>query len=128
MITELVSPSSPKAKFKYSPFVKAGPFIQSAGLVGLDPESEKLITGGPGPETGQILRNLKTAMNDFGLRLDDMVIAHIYTTSMARFPEINQEWDGFFTGQSILPARTAVGVSALPINASVEIEFQFFID
>ena len=116
MITELVSPSSPKAKFKYSPFVKAGPFIQSAGLVG------------PGPETGQILRNLKTAMNDFGLRLDDMVIAHIYTTSMARFPEINQEWDGFFTGQSILPARTAVGVSALPINASVEIEFQFFID
>jgi len=126
MITELVAPSMPKAKFKYSPFVQAGPYIQSAGLVGLDPSTGQLVVGGPGAETRQILSNLAAALKELDLKVDDLVIARIFTTSMARFSEINMEWDAFFENRSILPARTAVGVSALPISASVEIEFQFY--
>ena len=118
----------PKPKFKYSPFVKSGPFIQSAGLVGLDPATEQLVSGGPGPETNQILKNIKAAMDDLGLSLDDLVMARIFTTAMEQFADINKEWDGFFEDQSRMPARTGVGVSALPINASVEIEFQFYQD
>lgn len=65
-------------------------------------------------------------MEDLGLSLDDLVMARIFTTSMEQFADINNEWDAFFENQNRMPARTGVGVSALPINASVEIEFQFY--
>jgi 2-iminobutanoate/2-iminopropanoate deaminase len=55
-----------------------------------------------------------------------MIAAVIYTTDFARFPDINRAWEEVFTSDVAPPARTAVGVSALPLNASVEMEFRFY--
>lgn len=67
-------------------------------------------------------------MRELGLSVDQMTVARIYTTSMARFDEINKEWNHFFDAEERVPARAAVGVSALPLGASVEIEFQFYME
>ena len=126
MIEALSSENLPAPRFRYSPLVKAGPFYKTAGMIALNKETGQLEPGGAGPETARILNNLLEALPDFGLALDDLVSATIFTTQMDRFPEINKSWEAVFSADMHLPARSAVGATALPINAAVEMEFWFY--
>ncbi len=128
MIERLSSSNLPAPRFRYSPLVKAGPLYKTAGMIALDKDSGELEQGGVGAETKKVLDNLLNALPDFGLKLTDLVSANIYTTQFDQFPEINAAWESVFTEDVQVPARTAVGVSALPLNASVEIEFMFYKD
>lgn len=122
----LLSKQFPKPKFRYSPLVKTGPYYQTAGMIALDIETEQLVTGGVEDETLKILTNLTNALPDFGLCLEDLIIARIFTTEFDKFPLINAAWEQVFTADLTPPARTAVGVSQLPLGAKVEIEFSFY--
>ena len=128
MIERLSSSNLPAPRFRYSPLVKAGPLYKTAGMIALDKDSGELEQGGVGAETKKVLNNLINALPDFGLKLTDLISANIYTTQFDQFPEINAAWESVFTEDVQVPARTAVGVSALPLNASVEIEFMFYKD
>jgi 2-iminobutanoate/2-iminopropanoate deaminase len=108
--------------------VKAGPFYKTAGMIALDKDSGKLASGGVHAETMKILDNLLKALPDFDLTLSDMISATIYTTQFKDFAAINEAWETVFTKEMRLPARTAMGVSALPLDATVEIEFMFYKD
>jgi 2-iminobutanoate/2-iminopropanoate deaminase len=48
------------------------------------------------------------------------VKATVFLTDMAEFALVNQIWIEFFGGHR--PARTAIGVAALPMGASIEVE------
>lgn len=126
MIESLSSENLPAPLFRYSALVKAGPFYKTAGMIALNGETGQLEPGGASAETARILSNLLEALPDFGLSLDDLVSASIFTTQMDRFPEINKSWEAVFSADMRLPARTAVGVNALPLNAAVEMEFWFY--
>jgi 2-iminobutanoate/2-iminopropanoate deaminase len=115
----------PAPRFHYSPCVKIGNIYQVSGMVALDPATGRLVRGGVGAETSCILSNLQRALPDYGLRLEDLLIARIFTTRLDAFAEINTAWEARFSGDIAPPARTTVGVSALPLDASVEIEFSF---
>lgn len=121
----LTSKAIPAPKFRYTPCVKTGPYYTVSGMVALDLASGALVNGGVAAETRRILQNLQAAMPDYGVTLDHMVSARIFTTAFAQFSEINAVWDEFFTDVAP-PARTSVGVSALPLGALVEIEFAFY--
>ena len=95
-------------------------------MVALDAETGALESGGPGAETARILHNLLAALPEIGLRLEDMVSATIYTTAFEQFPAINEAWEAVFSEDLRPPARTAVGVQALPLGATVEIGFEFY--
>ncbi len=126
MIESLSSANLPRPVFRYSPLIKAGPFYKTAGMVALDKDSGQLEPGGAGAETRKILANLCAALPDFGLTLDDLVSAHLFTTNFTEFPAINTAWEEVFDADQRPPARTAVGVNALPLDAEVEIEFWFY--
>ncbi len=126
MIEALSSKNLPAPRFRYCPLVKAGPFYKTAGMIALNKQTGQLEPGGAGAETMRILNNLLEALPDFGLSLDDLVSATIFTTQMDRFPEINQSWESVFSADMRLPARSAVGATALPLNAAVEMEFWFY--
>ena len=128
MIEALSSPNLPAPRFRYSPLVKAGPFYKTAGMIALDKHSGALEAGGAGPETAKILNNLVVAIPDFGLILADLVSATIYVSDFDEFPAVNAAWETVFTEDVQPPARTSIGVSALPLGASVEIEFIFYKD
>lgn len=98
-----------------------------SGLLGLDPRSGRLIDGGMGAETRQILQNLERLSAELGLELDQLMLARIYCADFSRFGEINQVWETFYRNRTP-PARTSVGATALPLGALVEMEFQFVID
>ncbi len=121
----LHSASIPAPKFRYTPCVQAGPHFSVSGMVGLDPVTGRLVAGGPAAQTQRIFDNLRLALPDYGLALQDMTLARIYTTDFAAFGQINAVWDSVF-GDISPPARTSVGVQALPLGAAVEIEFTFY--
>lgn len=125
MIQTMSSDNLPQPRFRYSPLIKAGPFYKTAGMVALDKDTGELTLGAEA-ETVKILRNLIAALADFNLSLDDLISATIFTTQFDQFPAINRAWESVFDDKQRPPTRTAVGVSALPLGANVEIEFMFY--
>ncbi|WP_028602960.1 RidA family protein [Ottowia thiooxydans] len=119
------SSAIPAPKFHYTPCVQAGAHYSVSGMVGLDPATGQLVAGGTAAQTQRIFDNLLLALPDYGLSLQDMVLARIYTTDFAAFPEINAIWEAILAGVPA-PARTSLGVQALPLGAAVEIEFSFY--
>ncbi|ODU68178.1 MAG: enamine deaminase RidA [Bordetella sp. SCN 68-11] len=95
-------------------------------MIALDAQSGQLESGGVAAETDKIMRNMLGALPEYGLTLDQLVIARIFTTRFDQFAEINRVWEGYFPEGATPPARTAMGVVALPLNATVEIEFCFY--
>ena len=126
MIKSLSSPRLPKPRFLYSPVIRAGDWTLFSGMIALDPATGKLEPGGPGPETGRILSNLVVSLADFGLTPGDLASARIFTTRWDDFPAINMAWEKALAGSATPPARTSVGVTSLPLDATVEIEFAFY--
>lgn len=76
------------------------------------------------PRRRSAFDNLLLALPEYGFAMQDLVLARIYTTCMDQFPRINAVWERQFA-DTPPPARTSVGVSALPLSAQIEIEFMF---
>lgn len=112
----------PAPRFRYSQIVRAGSHYYCSGLLGISDAGE-LVSGGPGAETASILARLPAILLELGLGWSNLVFARIYCSDMSRFGEVNHAWESVFTPERIPPARTSIGVAALPLGASVEIEF-----
>jgi 2-iminobutanoate/2-iminopropanoate deaminase len=123
----LPSRSLPAPRFLYSPVVQAGPFVFVSGMVALDAESGTLVAGGAEAQAAQILANLGRLIDEMGWSREQLLLARIFCTDFSEFPAVNRAWEAFFQG-AVPPARTSVGVSALPLGALVEMEFQFVVE
>ena len=104
----------------YSHGVASDPFVFLSGQTPLDPESGELVGGGVGAQTAQCFANLFAVLADDGLDGDDVVKVNVYLTDMDDFAAMNEIYEQQFAQP--FPARTTVGVAALPLGASVEIE------
>ena len=124
--TLLHSNSIPAPRFRYTPCVKTGPFYQLSGMIAITDQAQ-LAPGGAYGETKYILANMQLALADYGLGLDNLTIARIFTTRFDQFAEINRAWEEVFNTVAP-PARTSIGVANLPLNAAVEIEFAAYKD
>ncbi len=117
----------PAPRFRYTPVLQAGPYVFVSGMVGLVAATGRLAEGGTAAEASQVLDNLKALLAEQGWSLDRLVLARIFCADFSTFAEINRVWDACFEGH-VPPARTSVGVSALPLGAMVEMEFQLLVD
>src|SRR5262245_17088603 len=105
----------------YSHAVRAGDFLFVTGQLGVDPWSNTLVPGGAVAQTRRVMENLKTVLAGAGTSLDRAVMVRIYLTDFADYPAMNVEYARHFA-PGRLPARTTVGVTALALGASVEID------
>jgi len=120
MNREIVSTSNaPAALGPYSQGIKAGAFVFTAGQVGIDPSTGKLVEGLDG-QTRQVLSNLQAILAAAGSSLDQVVKTTIFLQDMADFAKVNAIYGQAFTGTP--PARSTVQVAALPAGALIEIE------
>ena len=112
---ELAPPAGP-----FSQALKVGDFIFFSGQVGQDPTTGKVVAGGIAAEAERIFQNLSALLKTAGKSFDDVVRAGVFLTSISDFAVLNGVYAKHFSQP--FPARTTIGVAALPLGACVEIE------
>ncbi len=111
---------APKAIGPYSQAIRTNALVFASGQAGLDPQTGDLVTGGIEAETRQALTNIKNVLEAADTTLDAVVKTTVFLVDMAEFPRMNAIYAEFFPKDP--PARSTVGVAALPKGAHVEIE------
>jgi len=111
---------APKAAGPYSHAVKSGGVVYLSGQVPIDPATGERVEGSPGDQARRCLDNLTIVAEAAGVTLADAVRVSIYVTDMSAFKEINEAYATYFPSDP--PARTTIGVAALPLGAQVEMD------
>jgi 2-iminobutanoate/2-iminopropanoate deaminase len=112
---ELTPPVGP-----FSQAVKVDGFIYFSGQVGQDPTTGRLVTGGISAEAERVFQNLSAVLKAAGKGFEDVVRAGVYLTNMSDYVVFNGIYAKHFDPP--FPARTAIGVAALPFGACVELD------
>lgn len=118
--------SAPAAIGPYSQAVKYDKFLYLSGCLGVDPRTSQLVDGTVENQCKTALANMKNIIDSSGCTVDNIVKTTIYLTNLAAFHSVNSIYSDFFLDnsntESPLPARTTIGINALPLNALIEIE------
>jgi len=109
----------------YSPVVRAGPWLVSSGQLGIEPNpdpsaSPTLVAGGVAAQLTQALTNGERLLESEGATRSDVIKTTVFVTDMDDFATVNQAYASFFGDHR--PARSVIGVVALPLGARVEVE------
>lgn len=110
---------APGAIGPYSQAMRAGPWLMTAGQIGLDPVSGQLETGVEA-QTRQVMRNLAAVLDEAGLDFEHVVKTTIFLSSMDDFGTVNEIYGSHF--EPPYPARSTVAAAGLPKDALVEID------
>lgn len=111
--------NAPGAIGPYSQAIEAGPFLFISGQLPVDPATG-LVPEGVTAQTAQSIANIKAILAEAGLSIDNVVKTTVFLADMADFAAMNAVYAENFTAP--FPARSAVAVSELPKQVSVEIE------
>ena len=111
---------APAAIGPYSQGIVSEGFLFCSGQAALDPASGVLVEGGIDAETERVMANLTAVLDAAGATWEDVVKTTIFLVDMADFAVVNGIYGRFVTDPP--PARSTVGVAALPKGARVEIE------
>jgi 2-iminobutanoate/2-iminopropanoate deaminase len=112
--------NAPLAIGTYSQGVTYQNMVFTSGQICLNPETGKLNNNNFKDEVRQVLNNLNGVLVESGSSLNKILKVTVYITDLALFSELNEIFLEFFPKHP--PARSAVEVSALPMNVRVEIE------
>jgi len=104
----------------YSHAVESGAQIYLSGQTPIDSKTGKLVEGGIAAQTEQCFINLFNVLATAGLTQDDVVKVNVFLTDMGDFSAMNTVYSKQFSAP--YPARTTIGVAALPLGARIEIE------
>ena len=119
-VESIDTPSAPPVKGPYSPAVRAGDWIVCSGQLGVDPSSGELVSGGVEAQARQVLANLGAVLDDADASWADVAKVTIFLTDLGNFAAVNALYEAELGGWR--PARSTIGVAALPAGAAVEIE------
>ena len=89
-----------------------------SGQIAINPKEGKIIAGSIGTQTKQVLDNINAVLQSVGYKLEDIVQANIYLSSMTLFRGFNSVYSTFF--KDSFPARATVE-ARLPADALLEI-------
>jgi 2-iminobutanoate/2-iminopropanoate deaminase len=116
----ITAPDAPAAVGPYVHAVRVGDLLFCSGQIPLDPRTGDLVGATAGEQAGRCLENLAAVCQAAGTSLGKAVRLTVYLTDMGSFAAVNEVYASFF--ESDPPARVAIGVSALPRGAKVEID------
>lgn len=109
---------SPDRGLPFSDGVVAGNTLYVAGQEGTD-NTNKLVTGGIGPETTAALDNIQKVLKAAGFEVKDVVSVTVYLADIHEFPDMNKVYKSVMPDPK--PARATIQAAALVNNARVEI-------
>lgn len=104
---------------------RAGDLVFVAGMRGIDPATDALVSG-EAARIRQAFHNMKLIAESEGATLQDAVRIVVYVTDMARYrPLVNRVQEELW-GPGPYPPRTIVEVARLNQDDIVEVEGTFF--
>ncbi len=119
-IWSIETPKAPAAIGPYSQAIATDSYVFCSGQVALDPSSGELVAGSVGDQTRRCIENLSAVLEAAGTALPHVLKVTAYLIDMNDFPEFNDAYAEYFSGEP--PARATVAVAGLPKGARVEIE------
>ncbi len=90
----------------------------ASGQLGL--ADGKMVHGGVAAETRQALANLSALLSEQGASLEQVVKTTVFLRHITDYPAMNDAYVAVFGDHR--PARSAVAVAAIPLDALVEVE------
>ncbi len=112
--------SLPKPIAPYTPAVMVNGTLYLSGQIPRVPETAEMVADDIKKATEQCMKNLGALLKQHGMNHEDLVMVNIYMTNMDDYQAINEAYARFFPNKKF-PARAAIQVSRLPMNAIVEI-------
>lgn len=120
MIKKIYTPKDFVSVGPYSPAVEAGNMVYFSGQIPIDSKTGKLVEGDISAQAEQCFKNLLNVLSAAGLTTDNVIKSTLYLTDMNDFAVVNKIYSQFFN--SPYPARTAIGITSLPLGSNIEIE------
>jgi 2-iminobutanoate/2-iminopropanoate deaminase len=107
----------------YRPIVAAGSWLVCSGQLGVAPDASgapQLVEGGAAAQLARALDNAAELLAGEGAGREDVVKTTVFVTDLSEAAALNEAYVRFFGDHR--PARSMVGVAALPLGALVEVE------
>ena len=114
------TPRAPQAIGPYSQGLRVGQWLFLSGQIPLDPEEGGLCTGDVTGQTERVMENLGAVLAAAGVGFAQVVKTSLYLVDMGDFAAVNAVYARYL--QPPYPARSTIGVAALPRGAKVEID------
>jgi 2-iminobutanoate/2-iminopropanoate deaminase len=118
--TAVTSPELAPPVGPFSQAIEVGGFLYVSGQVGQDPATGKVVDGGIEAETERVFQNLSAVLKAVRRSFDDVACARVFLTNMRDYAAMNGVYAKYF--RPPFPARTVIGVAALPLGARVEMD------
>ena len=120
------SDNAPRAIGPYSQAVRCGNTIYFSGQTPIDPATGALVVGDIAVQARRVFENLKAVCTAAGCSFAQVARVGIYLTSLADFAAVNAVMKEYF--HEPFPARSTIGVAALPLSAQVEVDMILVVD
>ncbi|HZF97271.1 MAG TPA: RidA family protein [Pseudoxanthomonas sp.] len=117
---------APAAIGPYSQAVRVGDTVYFSGQIPLDPATGLLVEGDIAVQARRAFDNLDAVATAAGGSLERIVRLGLYLTDLGQFSAVNQVMQEYFNAP--YPARSTVGVSALPKGAVFEVDAVMVLD
>lgn len=114
------TPNAPQAIGPYSQAVRAGDTLYLSGQIPLDPATGEIVRGDIAAQARRVFENIKAVLEAGGASFADVVRVGVYLTDLNDFAAVNEAMKQYFAEP--YPARSTIGVSALPRGAAVEVD------
>jgi len=118
--TVIKTDRAPKAVARYSQGIKVGNTLYVQGVIALDPQTGKLVTGTIESQAERVFESLKAIVETAGMTLADAVKVTVFLANLEDYPKFNEIYGRHFSAEPP-PVRTTVQAK-LPLSALVEVE------
>jgi 2-iminobutanoate/2-iminopropanoate deaminase len=108
----------------YRPVVEAGPWLVCSGQLGFEPpgvgDGGRRLAGDASAQVTRALEAARRLLAEHGATPEDVVKTTVFLADISDFTDVDRAYAAFFGDHR--PARSMVGVAALPLGARVEVE------
>lgn len=116
---KIYTDKAPAAVGTYSQAVVINGMVYTSGQIALNPATGELVGETIEEQTEQVMQNLMAILEAAGTKPGNVVKTLCFLTDINDFAAFNEVYAKYFTEK---PARSCVGIQALPKGAICEVE------
>ena len=112
--------SRPLGPAPLTPALRRGPFLQTSGQVGIDPNTAQIVGPDFDAQAHQAFRNIRALVENGGLSMADVIKVTVFLTRAEDFPALNAIYSEYFSAP--YPCRSTLIVALQPASLLIEVE------